>query len=217
MKTEDGGWHWTSVPMLGPLSSRTDYPLSATAAVFSSSRDGFLVNAYSRTNAHGGPNMDSGVAVDAPRCGNGHGLVLQCADRRLGGLVLVEAQPNHYRKYPRWRPSLTAVQGKTAHRNAGGTRAGWMYGDAEPNANEHPAVVHCRWWDNVVGTATVTCPASCLMRGMNCVGVVAVHTRDSADACNAEIGCCLSPGYAGAIDGYAHPQENLRGDSALAH
>ena len=53
MKTEDGGRHWAGVPMPKPSSSRIDYPLSATTAVFSSGRDGFLVNAYWRTNAQG--------------------------------------------------------------------------------------------------------------------------------------------------------------------
>ena len=56
MKTEDGGQHWTAVPMPRPSSSRIDYPLSATTAVFASSRDGFLVNAYWRTNTQGQPN-----------------------------------------------------------------------------------------------------------------------------------------------------------------
>ena len=55
MKTEDGGRHWIGVPMPTSSSSRIDYPLSATTATFSSSRDGFLVNAYWRTNARAQP------------------------------------------------------------------------------------------------------------------------------------------------------------------
>ena len=55
MKTEDGGRHWAGVPLPKPSSSRIDYPLSATTAVLSSGRDGFVVNAYWRTDVQGQP------------------------------------------------------------------------------------------------------------------------------------------------------------------
>lgn len=53
MKTEDEGRHWVEVPL--PTSSHIDYPLSATTAVLSSGRKGFVVNAYWRTTAQGQP------------------------------------------------------------------------------------------------------------------------------------------------------------------
>ena len=88
MTTTDGGRHWTGVPMPGLSSAGIDYPLSATTAVFASNRDGFLVNAYWRTNAQGQP-MPMLQELRTRTGGQSWNAVSLPAPRRLGMVTAV--------------------------------------------------------------------------------------------------------------------------------